>query len=368
MATSPEHVMYMTGFRPPGLVVAPAQNLGVFTRRGVALVVPISHASILLADTVDVDHIVCYGRADAPNQSVAVTEAQQLPDAVVMPAVGPVEAVAAAIDRLGVRGGAIGLDESGPSFEGWMRFTERLSDMKAVQAAARLADARRVKGPYEIECLNHALRIAEEALDAVIQTIQRGMTEREAANLFAMEVLKNGGWPNPPLVGIGERTGILWPRPGDVELRSGNLVRFDMGCAYKGYFSRVARTAVLGEPSAHQESAYRAVQASLEAATAAVAPGATAGRVFELAGETLRVNGFSPGRDHVGHGIGIEPCERPELAVGSGVVLELGEVLRVDATHVENSSMGVSVSDTVLVTRSGARVLNRSHHGLVVLD
>jgi Xaa-Pro aminopeptidase len=173
VATSPEHVVYMTGFRPPGPVVAPAQTVGVFTRHGVALVVSISHASALLADTVDVDHIVCYGWADPPGQGVPATEVQRLPDVVVMPAGGPVEAVAAALERLGVRGGAIGLDESGLSFEGWRRFTERLSDMKAVQAGARLADARRVKGPYEIECLNHALRITEEALDAVIQTICR---------------------------------------------------------------------------------------------------------------------------------------------------------------------------------------------------
>jgi Xaa-Pro aminopeptidase len=246
---------------------------------------------------------------------------------------------------------------------------DHLPDQTIVPAAARLEEARRVKGPYEIECLGQALRIAEEALDAVIQTLDRGMTERDAANQFAVEVVQRGGWPRLPRVGIGDRTGIVSPRPGDVALRPGNLVRFDLGCAYKGYCASVARTAVLGQPSAQQEEVYRAVQESLEAATAAVKAGGTAGHVFDRAAEAFRTNGlpqFEP--EHVGWGIGLSPCERPELASHNRTALELGEVLQLEAAHIEMSSMGVRVTDTVLVTSRGARILNRSHHGLIVLD
>ena len=85
--------------------------------------------------------------------------------------------------------------------------------------------------------------------------------------------------------------------------------------------------------------------------------------------EALRANGLPDhDADHVGHGIGLEPCETPVLAFDSGTMLELGEVLGVEDFHCEIGSMGVSVKDTVLITTAGARVLNRSHHGLVVLD
>ena len=369
MATSPQNVAYITGFRPLTSAVVPTQTFGIFTRHGVALVVPTAYVSALVADAIDVDHILCFGEADTPNPDSPSLEAQRVRALVTEPANGPADGVVAALERLGVRGGAIGLDERCVTHEAWLRFIDHASDLKITPAAARLAEARRVKGPYEIECLGHALRITEEALDTVVQTIDRGMTEEDAATLFAVEVIKRGGWPRPPIVGIGERTGILSPRPGQVALRPGNLMRFDVGCTYKGYCSSVGRTAVLGQPSAQQESAYRAVQASLEAATGAVAAGVTAGSVFDLAGRAFRANGLQYlGQNHVGHGIGLEPCERPELAPGSGTLLELGEVLHIEAAHIEISSMGMSGTDTVLVTRTGAHVLNRSHHGLIVLD
>src|SRR5262249_13467751 len=72
-------------------------------------------------------------------------------------------------------------------------------------------------------------------------------------------------------------------------------------------------------------------------------------------------------RHHVGHGIGLEAAEAPWLRPG-GERLEAGMVLRVEAPYYELGGFGVSVKETVLVTRGGANVVNRSHRGLVVLD
>ena len=366
VATSLENVAYVTGVGPL-TELAPEKALGIFTRHGVALVVPVSHVFTLVAEPVDVDHIVCFGRADALTTDFASSPRAQFFAS--EPGVGPATGLAAALERLGVHGGAVGLDESGLPYDTWLRITDHMPDLKITPAAARLEEARRAKGPYEIECLGHALRIAEEALDAVIQILDRGMTERDAADQFAVEVVRRRGWPRPPRVGIGERTGIASPRPGDVALRPGNLVRFDVGCTYKGYCSSVGRTAVLGQPSPLQENAYGVVHASLEAATAAVKAGATAGHVFDRVAATFRTNVLPRfEREHVGQGIGLSPRERPELAPGNRTVLELGEVLHLEAAHIEISSMGVRATDTVLVTSTGARVLNRSHHGLIVLD
>ena len=113
---------------------------------------------------------------------------------------GSAEALAVALDRLGVRHGSIGLDESRLTPEAWAASRLRCRVSRSWPLPAIWPTARRVKAPYEIECLGHALRIAEEALDAVIQALDRGMTEREAATLFTTEVIKRGGWPRLPLV------------------------------------------------------------------------------------------------------------------------------------------------------------------------
>ena len=71
---------------------------------------------------------------------------------------------------------------------------------------------------------------------------------------------------------------------------------------------------------------------------------------------------------HVGHGIGLGYDEPPNLTFASEAVVELGEVLTIEAPFYEIGSMGVTVKETVLVTSAGAQVLNRSHRGLVILD
>jgi len=106
------------------------------------------------------------------------------------------------------------------------------------------------------------------------------------------------------------------------------------------------------------------VQAGLDA----IRPGVDGGAVFEAAVAAVRAAGLPEfRRHHVGHGIGLEPAEAPWLRPG-GERLEAGMVLRVEAPYYELGAFGVTVKETVLVTRSGASVINRSHRGLVVLD
>jgi Xaa-Pro aminopeptidase len=245
----------------------------------------------------------------------------------------------------------------------------RLSGLEAVPAAEHLAEARRVKSPYEIECLDRALRIAEEALDVVIQALERGMTERDAAMLYAGEIVKRGATPLRAVVAMGDRTWIPAPRPTDRALRSGDLVRFDVSAMHRGYCGSVARTAVFGEPAPQAERAYLALQAGLEAASDAVRPGASAGHIVETAAHVIMAEGLP--RDAcrlLGHGIGLASLERPELASGGAAIIEAGEVLVFEAPYYDIGSMGLAVRDTLLITSAGARAMNRSRHDLVVLD
>ena len=73
-------------------------------------------------------------------------------------------------------------------------------------------------------------------------------------------------------------------------------------------------------------------------------------------------------RGHLGHGIGLEPDERPKRAPGNETGLVAGEVLRIETPHYEHGWAGLNVKETVLITGGGGRVLNRSRRGLVVLD
>jgi Xaa-Pro aminopeptidase len=226
-----------------------------------------------------------------------------------------------------------------------------------------------VKSPYEIECIDRALRIAEEGANAVMQMLKLGVTERDAAALYAEDVVRRGGSPYLTLIGFGAGAALPAAAPSDRALRGGDLVRLDLGASARGYRADVARTAVMGVPGERQERVYEAIDAAQQAALDAVTPGAAAETVFEAAIAAARARDLPAyRRHHVGHGIGLAHWEPPLFRPGETTAIEAGMVVQVENAYYEHGWGGVHLKDTALVTRAGARVMNRTARGLVVLD
>jgi Xaa-Pro aminopeptidase len=370
VATSPANVSYLSGFRSLSRAVAPATEiLAVFTRRGSALVIPAIDGPAVAVESAPVDHVVCYGAfvyavGDGRDESARRVGAW-LRDRAADPAEGLVRALGA----LGVRGGRVGLDAAGAGEATRGALAAHLPSVSVVDATAAFGRARVVKGPWELECLARALAIAEEAVNEVLQMLKPGVGEREAAALYEAEVAKRGAEPCATIIAMGERSALPAAYPSERALRPRDLVRFAVGCVLQGYRSEVARTAVMGEPTALQETRHAAILAGEQAAMDAIRHGRAAGAVFEVTVNAVREAGIPGyGRHHVGHGIGLDAVEPPWLAPGGDTTLETGMVLGVEAPYYEHGWGGLSVKDTVLVTASGARILNRSERGLIVLD
>jgi Xaa-Pro aminopeptidase len=369
IATSPANIHYVTGFRSLTHAVCQTPQFAVFGDQGIALVVPAVDVPTVVADGVAIDYLVCFGELPEAHAESRTALGRQVADIVADRAASAADALALALQRLGVNGGSVGLDDRGLDHEARRAVAERLGSIDIAGGSDRFAEARRIKAPYEIDCLAQALHVAEEALDVLIQAMDRGMTEREAFELYAAEVVKRGGWPLPSVVAMGEHTAIPAPWPSDRALRRGDLVRLEMRCRHKGYHAQVGRTAVLGEPTAAQELVYAAIRAGLDAAIERVAPGVKPEDVVKAAAEAVKANGLPHYQGHtIGHGVGLDVREAPLLGSGRQTTIEMGEVLAIELPYWEFDSTGVSAQDTALVTSADARVLNRSHRALVVLD
>src|SRR5262249_60334278 len=106
-----------------------------------------------------------------------------------------------------------------------------------------------------------------------------------------------------------------------------------------------------------------------ERAIGAVKAGVTATSIHAAAVKAAHGAGLGQFvASHVGHAIGLEPYERPKLAPGVETPLEAGEILRIELRHFEMGWAGLHVKETLLVTTGGARSLNRSNRGLIVLE
>ena len=369
VATSAANVAYLTGFRSLFREVYPATEVfAVYARSGTALVIPTIDAPAWAAGDASVTHVACYGRFHVSLAAHADASARRAAELAAAPAASAAAALASALGALGLAGGPIGLDATTLTTAGARAVTDQLTGFKLQPATDALVEARLVKGPYEIDCLQQALRLAEESIHEVLGKLAQGTTEREAAMCYESALARRSARPSATVIAFGPGAALPAAFPSDRALRPGDLVRFDVGCVFKGYHADVARTAVLGEPTPRQQQLYDAVDAGVDAALAAIRPGAAARTAYDAAIAAVRAAGLPDfQRHHVGHGIGLDPAEPPWLS-SEGPTLESGMVLLVETPYYELGAAGVHVKETVLVNRGGAASMNRSNRGLVVLE
>ena len=369
VAASPANVAYVTGFWSVARAVDPATEIyAVVGPGGTALVVPTIDALAVTEGDAQADHVVCHGRFHYAGADTAGERGRRLSEVTAKTAGSAADALAAALAAVGAQTGRVGLDDAALPAARAAALGARLAGCTIVPASEAFAGARRIKSPYEIDCLRQALHLTEQSIDAVLGLLRPGVTEREAVTAFVHEATGLGASPYRAVIAFGANAAVPTPWPTDRELRTGDLVRFDLGCVAKGYRSNVARMAVMGEPSARQQAVFDALHAGMEAALDALRDGVEGSRIFDGTVAAIRAAGLPAyDRHHTGHAIGLDPTEAPWLAPGGGA-LEMGMVVCAETPYYVVGEAGFTLTETALITRSGSHLLNRSHRGLIVLD
>jgi Xaa-Pro aminopeptidase len=369
VSSTTDNLQYVTGFRSIAHALFRGLELyGVFTRQGVGLVIPFIDSTGVSSDGIQVDTIACYGNfffnyTDAPGP--VGTRVREITSA---PAASPADALIRVLGDLGALGGRIGVDEAGMFPATWQRLTERLAGTTLVPGYALFRTARMVKSPEEVRRLERAALIAEDGIAAVLGMLKAGVTEREGALAFEQEILRKGAQPFFTVVTMGDRAALADVYASDRALAKGDLVRFDLGCIYQGYRSDISRTAVLGAPTDKQRRYYDAIRDGERAAIAAMKPGVPVNQIFEIGMRVTREAGMPHyKRNHVGHGIGLEPYDPPTINAATETPLEPGMVFCVETPYYEHGWGGVQVEDAVEITATGVRQLTRSSQELHIL-
>jgi Xaa-Pro aminopeptidase len=369
VSSTTDNLQYVTGFRSIAHALFRGLELyGVFTRQGVGLVIPFIDATGVSSDGIEVDRIACYGNfffnyTDTPGPvGIRVREITSAP------AASPADALAQVLGDLGALGGRIGVDEAGMFPATWQRLTERLAGTTLQAAYAHFRTARMVKSAEEVRRLERAALIAEDGIAAVLGMLKEGVTEREGALAFEQEILRKGAQPFFTVVTMGDRAALADVYASDRALAKGDLVRFDLGCVYQGYRSDISRTAVLGAPTDKQRRYYDAIRDGERAAIAAMKPGVPVNQIFEIGMRVTREAGMPHyKRNHVGHGIGLEPYDPPTINAATETPLEPGMVFCVETPYYEHGWGGVQLEDAVEITATGVRQLTRSSQELHIL-
>jgi Xaa-Pro aminopeptidase len=267
---------------------------------------------------------------------------------------GPLPALVAAIQKLGLAGKKVGLDELGLRQDVRAGLDERLGGTQFVPVSELLRSVRAVKTPEEIRRLRRVVQITERAMLAATAIARPGITEQEMAREFERSIVSQGGSPQFSLIRFG-RNAVAGQRiPDRTELQEGDIIWFDTGALYDGYWSDIARGFSLGEPSERAATIYQAMVEGEESGIAQTRAGMTGGELFEITlAATCAAGAPHYRRHHVGHGIGSEVYEAPLLAPGNRDVIEVGSVINIETPYYEFGLGALHVEDPYVVGEDG---------------
>jgi len=198
-----------------------------------------------------------------------------------------------------------------------------------------------LKSPAEIQKMGVASRMVAEILAGLKELVVPGVTLLELDSYAERETLKRkakpafkgySGFPYSLCCSVNEQ--VVHGMPSTRVLVSGDIVSLDFGVVYGGFFGDAAITVPVGQISAQ---AARLVKVTEESLYKAIELADSAHRLSDLSNAVqvhVEKQGFSVVRDFVGHGIGKDLHEGPQIpnfgAPGKGPRLKAGMVLAIE--------------------------------------
>lgn len=183
-----------------------------------------------------------------------------------------------------------------------------------------------LKSPREIELMRAAGRIVCQVLDELERMVRPGATTAQM-NARATEIIRDAGgtalfkgvenekakFPFPAVICASVNDVVVHGIPNDVPLVAGDVVSVDCGVKLRGYCGDAARTLTVGQVKPQVRRLLDVTQGTLALAVAAIKPGRAWSEVARQMQAYVEEAGFGVVRDFVGHGIGQEMHEEPQI-------------------------------------------------------
>lgn len=224
--------------------------------------------------------------------------------------------------------------------------------VKLVNVDEPLKQAMSVKNDWELENIQKACEIAEDAFNALLPQIQEGMTETEVAALLEYEMRKRGaqGLAFETIVAFGAHAAVPHHETGLTKLAFGDEILIDFGCRVNGYCSDITRTFLFGDDGKQEEfkKAYAAVLTAHNLVKENLKSGMTGKEGDAIAREYLKSQGLGELFTHsLGHGIGLNVHEAPAVSPRSDAVLKDNMVFSDEPGVYKAGEFGIRIEDTI---------------------
>ncbi len=198
-----------------------------------------------------------------------------------------------------------------------------------------------LKSEEDLKMLKESGRILSKILKILEKEVKPGIKTQELDSLAYSLIIKEGakpafkgyqGFPATLCVSINEE--IVHGIPGERVIKDGDLVSIDLGVNYCGYFSDAAVSIAVGMVSPEISRLINISRLALSEGIKESRPGNYLSDISHRIQEIVEGNGFSVVRQFVGHGIGVDLHEEPEIpnfaGENTGPLLKAGMVFAIE--------------------------------------
>lgn len=224
----------------------------------------------------------------------------------------------------------------------------------------------RLKEKKDIEGIREAGRLVLKTLDLAQAAIRPGIKTEEINTLVNEVTVENGATPAPlkyrgfpKSVCVSANEVICHGIPGERILNNGDIVNVDITSILNGYFADANKTFFVGEPDADARKIVAVTRRCLKLAMAQVRPGNTVGDIGSAIQQYAEAQGCSVVREFVGHGVGFEFHEPPQVPhfgrKGEGIELVPGMVFTIEPMiNLGERHLKILEDEWTAVTRDGS--------------
>ena len=232
-----------------------------------------------------------------------------------------------------------------------------------------------IKSDEEIKIMREAGRVVGQTLQILKDAVKPGLVVKELDKLVRKEYARRGvvptflGYAEPPYpatVCVSVNDELVHGIPGNRVVQEGDIVSIDLGATYKGFVGDSALTFGVGEITDGAQRLIEVTEESLWRGIRAARAGMRLGVVSNTIGEYIESQGYGVVREFVGHGVGREMHEEPQVpnfgpadrgpVLRKGMVLALEPMVTVGDWHTKKHADGWTIS-----TRDGSLCAHFEH-------
>jgi methionyl aminopeptidase len=200
-----------------------------------------------------------------------------------------------------------------------------------------------IKSDEEIKIMREAGRVVGQTLRLLVEATKPGVVVKELDKIVRKEYARRGviptflGYAEPPYpatVCVSINEDLVHGIPGNRVIKEGDIVSIDLGATYKGFVGDSALTIGVGKITPEAQRLIDVTRESLMRGIKAARAGVRLGVISNTIGEYIESEGFGVVREYVGHGVGRQMHEEPQVPnygpPDRGPILRKGMVLALE--------------------------------------